>query len=111
MAMHTFTSSTTPAPDPTTTSQPVPPDVDARNSIPFSFLIAFLALFVAFMAMGLWARRIIFIVRRRLGLPIPEPPQRRTDSKPKRPMVWDICPGKGRESIRWDTMQASTTAA
>lgn len=91
-------------------------DLNTANSIPFSFLIAFLALFVAFMIIGLWARRISIYMRRRLGLPVPEPPARRTAPKQARPIIWDVdvCPsggGNGKEEGgdvgRWGSIQAS----
>ena len=116
MALQTLPSSLT-ADHPVSTSPPPPeqgPDnndpIDTKNSIPFSFLIAFLALFVAFMAMGLWARRINHFVRRRLGLPIPDPrPKKHIEVKPPKPVVWDVCPGKCADGAmsRWNTMQAS----
>ena len=81
MALQTLTSSDTAVPTSTPTGDggddSAPPDLNARNSVPFSFLVAFLALFVVFMGLGLWARRIVFFARRRLGLPVPEPAPRR----------------------------------
>ena len=110
MALQTLTSSTADQPAPTSTQpQPNPnDDLGTKNSIPFSFLIAFLALFVAFMAVGLWARRFANFVRRRLGLPIPEPPPRYGEQKPARPVIWDVSPAPGGDASRWNTMQASS---
>ena len=83
-------------------------DLNAKNSVPFSFLIAFLALFVVFMGLGLWARRIVFFARRRMGLPVPEPPQRRREVKSKKPVLWDVYPDKRAQPARWASIEAST---
>lgn len=108
MALQTLTSTVTAAPSSTasTAATDDPPDnLNSRNSVPFSFLVAFLALFVAFMGLGLWARRIVFFVRRRLGLPVPEPPQRRHHARPKKPVLWDVCPDGRVQPDTWEGME------
>jgi hypothetical protein len=74
-----------------------------HNSIPFSFLVAFLALFVAFMSIGLFARRILNYVRVQLGLPVPEPPHRPHRPKRSKPVLWDVHPERSApsEAARW----------
>lgn len=110
MALQTLASSSTASgPAQTTSSQPVEPQLDSRNSIPFSFLVAFLALFVGFMVLGLWARRIIYYIRLRLGLPIPEPRPKGVDTKPKKPVLWDVYPEKSRQVKKWCHMEVSCT--
>lgn len=87
-------------------------DLGSRNSVPFSFLIAFLALFVAFMGLGLWARRIVFFARRRLGLPVPdETTMRRQVVRPKKPVLWDIYPDKEAHAEKWEAMEVSISAS
>lgn len=83
-------------------------ELNGRNSIPFSFLVAFLALFVAFMTIGLCARRIVYYVRLQLGLPVPLPPQRMQVVKPKKPELWDVYPERGIDSGRWANMEVSS---
>ena len=86
-------------------------DLNNRNSVPFSFLIAFLALFVVFMGLGLWARRIVFFARRRLGLPVPdEQPFRRQVARPKRPVLWDVYPDQRVQPKKWERFQVSILA-
>ena len=115
MALQTVTTTDTGSvPSPTGTQPvalPVPSDtptndLNTRNSVPFSFLIAFLALFVVFMGMGLWARRIVFFARRQLGLPVPdEIPYRRQVSRAQRPVLWDVYPDKFAQSEKWEGIQ------
>ena len=102
MALQTVASSATANPPGATSTPPPNPDanndegqINGRNSIPFSFLVAFLVLFVAFMVLGLWARRVNHWVRRRLGLPIPEPRPRKSTFKLRKPAIWDVYPEKG----------------
>lgn len=95
---------------PSGSSDPNPPDsadLNTKNSVPFSFLIAFLALFVVFMGMGLWARRIVFYARRRMGLPVPEPPQKQQDVKSRKPVLWDVYPDMRKQPDRWHAIVVS----
>jgi len=101
MAPQTLTSTASTPTDTGLISQ----QLNGRNSIPFSFLIAFLALFVAFMCVGLFARRIIYAVRRRLGLPVPEPRQRNQPVKRTKPVLWDVYPEKSRDVRKWTEME------
>ncbi|GJE85140.1 hypothetical protein PsYK624_012180 [Phanerochaete sordida] len=110
MALQTLTSSgpaSTPTGGTDGSSDAPPADLSARNSVPFSFLVAFLALFVVFMGLGLWARRIVLFARRRLGLPVPDaPPPRRRRARPPKPALWDVCPAPdARAPARWAGMQ------
>jgi hypothetical protein len=114
MAFQTATSSSLAA-DPTSTQAQTNntdpgdgADLDTRNSVPFSFLIAFLALFVVFMGMGLWARRIVFFARRRMGLPVPEEqPFKRQVARLKRPVLWDVYPEKQFRLEKWQGFEVS----
>ena len=117
MALQTRTSTMSSSPNTalpaagTPSSDPDPGEgasLNTKNSVPFSFLIAFLALFVVFMGMGLWARRIVFFARRRMGLPVPEPPPRQRDIKPRKPVLWDVYPDKRRQAERWHAITVST---
>jgi len=107
MALQTLTTTdTNAAPTSTSTSDPggIDPseDLNSHNSVPFSFLVAFLALFVCFMGLGLWARRIVFFARRRLGLPVPDPPQRYQRARPRKPMLWDVYPDGRVQPEKWE---------
>ncbi|KAI0763193.1 hypothetical protein BC629DRAFT_1597099 [Irpex lacteus] len=97
-------STTTSSTNSTTTTNNSNPNDLGRNSIPFSFLVAFLALFVAFMGIGLFAKRLIYFIRLRLGLPIPEPNARRKVPKAKKekPVLWDVYPEKRNTSEEGD---------
>lgn len=109
MALQTLTSSTL-APVETGTSNSgsnTDPNTPGRNSIPFSFLVAFLALFVAFMTIGLCARRIVYFVRLQLGLPIPQPQERPHAMKAKKPILWDVYPERRDEGGRWQDIEVS----
>lgn len=92
-----------------TSTDPGGADLNARNSVPFSFLIAFLALFVVFMGLGLWARRIVFFARRRMGLPVPEQPQSKREARSKRPVLWDVYPDKHAQPGRWASVEPLST--
>ncbi|KAI0346627.1 hypothetical protein BDW22DRAFT_1426066 [Trametopsis cervina] len=81
------------------------PHDPTRNSIPFSFLVAFLALFVAFMGIGLFARRILYAIRLRLGLPVPEVRQRSLRPKRTKPVLWDVYPERRGEVGKWNAME------
>ncbi|EIW54828.1 uncharacterized protein TRAVEDRAFT_73926 [Trametes versicolor FP-101664 SS1] len=62
------------------------------SSLPFSFLITFIAIFLFFLGCGLGSRRVTRSLRRNLGLqitPAGGPPSHQADEKPK---LWDICP-------------------
>ncbi|KAI0090421.1 hypothetical protein BDY19DRAFT_905416 [Irpex rosettiformis] len=99
---NTATTSSSAASNTTTTVDADPTDL-GRNSIPFSFLVAFLALFVAFMGIGLFARRFVYFLRLRLGLSVPEPRERKGGKKTKkeRPVLWDVYVPSTREGGRW----------
>ncbi|EKM57591.1 uncharacterized protein PHACADRAFT_251287 [Phanerochaete carnosa HHB-10118-sp] len=106
MALQTLTATTAnAAPTNTVASDPDGDDLNTRNSVPFSFLVAFLALFVCFMGLGLWARRIVFFARRRLGLPVPELPQRRQRIRPRKPVLWDMYPDGCVQPEKWEGME------
>lgn len=114
MALQTLsTTGTSPAATASPTVDPTPGEgaqLNTRNSVPFSFLIAFLALFVVFMGMGLWARRIVFFARRQLGLPIPEPPRRRRPVLAQKPVLWDVYPDSRVQPQKWEGMEVSQPA-
>lgn len=103
MALQTLTSSSAfPQETATNTTTNINPNtLDGRNSIPFSFLVAFLALFVTFMTVGLCARRVVYFIRLQLGLPIPEPRKRYHEIKPKKPVLWDMYPEKRGDVQKW----------
>ena len=82
-------------------------DLNGRNSIPFSFLVAFLALFVIFMTLGLCARRIIYHIRLQLGLPVPLPRRRVLEVKRVKPVLWDVYPEGRIEGGKWHDIEVS----
>ncbi|KAI0792270.1 hypothetical protein C8Q75DRAFT_590438 [Abortiporus biennis] len=68
-------------------------NITPGSSIPFSFLIAFIALFLFFLGCGLGTRRVAFVIRRSLGLPIQDVDTRRPrKSHLIKPILWDIYP-------------------
>ncbi|KAI0694028.1 hypothetical protein BC835DRAFT_1415538 [Cytidiella melzeri] len=113
MALQTLTSSApqstetvtaTSSTDPPGTTDDGNPGSLGRNSIPFSFLVAFLALFVAFMGIGLFARRLVNFVRLQLGLPVTEPRPRQLRSKRPKPVLWDVYPEQSKDICKWRDM-------
>ncbi|TCD66922.1 hypothetical protein EIP91_000761 [Steccherinum ochraceum] len=103
-------SSSTSTGQPSSTSSPPPNTGNALtpgSSIPFSFLIAFIALFLFFLGCGLGTRRAALVLRRNLGLsdPASSPGSRRQAAKPE---IWDAWPEmdeKGAAGEKWDMVQ------
>lgn len=82
------------------------------SSIPFSFLIAFIALFLFFLGCGLGTRRVAFALRRGFGLEVQDPgvsTRRRSRVELTRPILWDILPKvvEGEFSGKWRHLHVS----
>ncbi|KAI0754288.1 hypothetical protein C8Q80DRAFT_358760 [Daedaleopsis nitida] len=75
-----------PNPNPPTTSNP-------SSSLPFSFLVTFVAIFLFFLGCGLGSRRVTRTLRRNLGLEVTGlgSPRAATIAR-ERPLIWDVFP-------------------
>ncbi|KAH8103024.1 hypothetical protein BXZ70DRAFT_767015 [Cristinia sonorae] len=92
----------------TVTDLPPPPagTLNPGSSIPFSFLIAFIALFLFFLGCGLGTRRAAVVFRRNLGLN-DSAAQRSRRVEVVKPAIWDAWPevDERNESERWSDIQ------
>lgn len=98
---------------PAQTSQPST-DNNANSSLPFSFLITFIAIFLFFLGCGLGSRRFVHTLRRNLGLQVAGVgPARAAPIPRERPLLWDVFPRdvKGRDgpfaACRWANLIVS----
>ncbi|KAL7277149.1 hypothetical protein ACG7TL_008995 [Trametes sanguinea] len=82
----TSSSSQTPA----SGSMSMPPNLDGNSSLPFSFLITFIAVFLFFLGCGLGSRRVTRQLRRNLGLQIAQSPSPSTSRINEKPLLWDV---------------------
>lgn len=85
-------SSTSSSPADASGNPGTPVDLTGNSSLPFSFLITFIAIFLFFLGCGLGSRRVTRQLRRNLGLqitPVSAPPSRQENEKP---ILWDVYP-------------------
>ena len=112
MALQSFAAAnSTETGQPAATNFPPPPNNNALtpgSSIPFSFLIAFIALFLFFLGCGLGTRRAAVVLRRNLGLEDPAVSGSRR-KEVVRPVIWDAWPEMDQRNAceKWTTMQVS----
>ncbi|KAI0758412.1 hypothetical protein BD413DRAFT_591440 [Trametes elegans] len=64
------------------------------SSLPFSFLITFIAIFLFFLGCGLGSRRVTRQLRRNLALQITPAPTARIAPVREKPILWDVYPGE-----------------
>ncbi|KAI0355822.1 hypothetical protein OH77DRAFT_1424078 [Trametes cingulata] len=70
-----------------------PIDLSGNSSLPFSFLITFIAIFLFFLGCGLGSRRVTRQLRRNLGLQITPASGTSSPDKPlEKPILWDVYP-------------------
>ncbi|EMD35613.1 hypothetical protein CERSUDRAFT_116338 [Gelatoporia subvermispora B] len=65
--------------------------LNANSSLPFSFLITFVAIFLFFLGCGLGSRRVAYEIRRNLGLLDHSAAQHPSEAQ-ERPVLWDVYP-------------------
>ena len=65
-----------------------------NSSLPFSFLVTFIAIFLFFLGCGLGSRRVTRTLRRNLGLEVTGVPAsgRPAPTARERPILWDVFP-------------------
>ncbi|KAI0367400.1 hypothetical protein BV20DRAFT_970585 [Pilatotrama ljubarskyi] len=84
-------SSSSPAASSSSTGTPI--DLSGNSSLPFSFLITFVAIFLFFLGCGLGSRRVTRQLRRNLGLQItPASGTSSLDQPLEKPILWDVYP-------------------
>ncbi|TFK92489.1 hypothetical protein K466DRAFT_581820 [Polyporus arcularius HHB13444] len=99
------TSGSSSAPTPSSTQEDGPPGSSAltpsSSSLPFSFLVTFIAIFLFFLGCGLGSRRMTRAFRRRFGYPGDEGGRGRVALVAReRPVIWDVCPVEGKGAGR-----------
>ncbi|RPD54913.1 hypothetical protein L226DRAFT_571572 [Lentinus tigrinus ALCF2SS1-7] len=82
---------------PSSTSQDGPSNppslTPSSSSLPFSFLVTFIAIFLFFLGCGLGSRRVTRTFRRNLGLDVDDRGRGRAALVAReRPLLWDVCP-------------------
>ncbi|KAJ3007142.1 hypothetical protein NUW54_g3661 [Trametes sanguinea] len=82
----TSSSSQTPA----SGSMGMPPNLDGNSSLPFSFLITFIAVFLFFLGCGLGSRRVTRQLRRNLGIQVARSATISTSRLSEKPLLWDV---------------------
>ncbi|KAI9069093.1 hypothetical protein FKP32DRAFT_1560388 [Trametes sanguinea] len=82
----TSSSSQTPA----SGSMGMPPNLDGNSSLPFSFLITFIAVFLFFLGCGLGSRRVTRQLRRNLGIQVSRSATISTSRLSEKPLLWDV---------------------
>ncbi|KAI0821896.1 hypothetical protein BC628DRAFT_786141 [Trametes gibbosa] len=70
----------------------MPATLMGSSSLPFSFLITFIAIFLFFLGCGLGSRRVTRELRRNLGLQITPAIPPSSSQTAEKPALWDICP-------------------
>ncbi|OCH85837.1 hypothetical protein OBBRIDRAFT_797772 [Obba rivulosa] len=65
--------------------------LSTNSSLPFSFLITFVAIFLFFLGCGLGSRRVAYEIRRNLGL-VEHSVTSHTSEAQERPVLWDVYP-------------------
>ena len=94
--------------------------LNPNSSLPFSFLITFIAIFLFFLGCGLGSRRVTRTLRRNLGLQVTglEVERRQPRIPREKPLLWDVFPkeaplalgGKGAEGVfshSWEQLAVS----
>ncbi|KAH9852368.1 hypothetical protein C2E23DRAFT_922165 [Lenzites betulinus] len=89
-------SPTTSSSSPATSSAGAPVNLMGSSSLPFSFLITFIAIFLFFLGCGLGSRRVTRQLRRNLGLQITPAIPPSSSQAAEKPAIWDICPSHPR---------------
>ncbi|KAI0628555.1 hypothetical protein C8Q77DRAFT_1220754 [Trametes polyzona] len=74
------------------TSAGMPAALAGNSSLPFSFLITFIAIFLFFLGCGLGSRRVTRQLRRNLGLQITPPSPLPSSHVREKPIIWDVYP-------------------
>lgn len=85
--------------------------INPGSSIPFSFLIAFIALFLFFLGCGIGTRRVAFAIRRSMGIQDEfetggRVPRRETQQQPVLHDVWPkLVDEYGEDNRKWESLQ------
>lgn len=87
-----------------------PKPLNPSSSIPFSFLIAFIALFLFFLGCGLGTRRVAWALRRGFGLDdlVLDDDRRRRRRELRKPEIWDVWPEEMKDNGKWDCVKVSS---
>ncbi|KAI0667291.1 hypothetical protein C8Q78DRAFT_982721 [Trametes maxima] len=94
-AQSTATSSSSAAPSSSQAGSPgsgMPVNLSGNSSLPFSFLITFIAIFLFFLGCGLGSRRVTRRLRRNLDLQITPPAISSSFRAREKPVLWDVYP-------------------
>ena len=79
------------------------PGLGSSSSLPFSFLVTFVAIFLFFLGCGLGSRRVTRTLRRNLGLEVTglgsDSDKRVARTPRKRPLLWDAFPHEAPSSL------------
>ncbi|KAI0641320.1 hypothetical protein C8Q79DRAFT_929850 [Trametes meyenii] len=70
----------------------MPVNLSGNSSLPFSFLITFIAIFLFFLGCGLGSRRVTRRLRRNLDLQITPLATSSSSRVREKPVLWDVCP-------------------
>ncbi|KAI0718742.1 hypothetical protein C8T65DRAFT_637950 [Cerioporus squamosus] len=97
------TSGSSSTPNPSSTPQDGSPGSSAltpsSSSLPFSFLVTFIAIFLFFLGCGLGSRRVTRTLRRNFGLEVDNRSRGRAGLVAReRPLIWDVCPVEGKDT-------------
>ncbi|CDO71107.1 hypothetical protein BN946_scf184844.g111 [Trametes cinnabarina] len=84
------TSTSASSQSPASGSTSMPPNFDGNSSLPFSFLITFIAVFLFFLGCGLGSRRVTRQLRRNLGLQVAQVEARSASRLSEKPLLWDV---------------------
>lgn len=110
MAIQSSTGSVSPTSTSTgTNTDNGPKPLNPSSSIPFSFLIAFIALFLFFLGCGLGTRRVAWALRRGFGLDDLDNDggHRKKRRELRKPEIWDVWPEELKAEGKWDCVKVS----
>ncbi|KAK7676813.1 hypothetical protein QCA50_020219 [Cerrena zonata] len=108
MAIQSSTGSVSPTSTSTgTNTDNGPKPLNPSSSIPFSFLIAFIALFLFFLGCGLGTRRVAWALRRGFGLDDLDNDggHRKKRRELRKPEIWDVWPEELKAEGKWDCVR------